>query len=164
MDGAGALVRVARVEPLTLAKAQSRWLVLAGIAVLLSTTVAADKVLPPVRVTAGICEKVGKKCARMRAAHAFAPARVRVDVYLAPHPDNVGLSYGLVCDGLPVQESGASPVPPMIFQEYRDVGKGECVAVATLQRRVVEAGEVRIEWLSAISGKITIGGRLDDPD
>jgi hypothetical protein len=140
-----------------------RWLFLAALAVLLSTTAIADKALPPIRVTAGICERLGKNlCGKRQALVTFAPARVSVSVYLAPHPGNQAIIYGLVCDGLPVQETRAEPIPPMLLNEYRNVDAGECVAVATLLRRVKDGDEVRIERLSARSEPLIIRPQLGD--
>lgn len=87
------------------------------------------------RVRAGICQN--KTCTE-RARVAFAPADVNVQVYVAQHPGNRALVYGLFCDGIDVSETRAQvdgdADPPLFIRNYKDVGAGECQAVAVLQR------------------------------
>lgn len=118
------------------------------------TAVSADD---QVRVRAGLCED--KKCMK-RTAIGFAPVRVNVQVYVKPHADNRALIYGLVCDGEWIQESrvqlDGEVSGPLFIAEYRDVGQGECVAIAAVYRSVGEP-------LTARSSQLLIQARLEDP-
>ena len=87
------------------------------------------------RVRAAICQN--KTCTE-RARVAFAPATVNVQVYIAQHPGNRALVYGLFCDGIEVSETRAQvdgdADPPLFIRNYKEIGPGECQAVAILQR------------------------------
>ena len=110
------------------------WLTLA---VLACVAQRADSQMPALRVRAQLCQPSGRDvCGKRTAKIVFAPARVRIEVYTAQHPDNRRLDYVLLCEGedLPRAESAAAPVAAMHFVEHRDIGEGTCYGVAALVR------------------------------
>ena len=105
--------------------------------VLASSAQLGDAQMPALRVRAQLCQPSGRDvCGKRTAKIVFAPARVRIEVYTAQHPDNRRLDYVLLCEGedLPRAESAAAPVAAMHFVEHRDIGEGTCYGVAALVR------------------------------
>lgn len=105
------------------------------LALLLVTATAMAQTDDALRIRAAICTNKG--CTK-RALIGFAPATVRVEVYITQHPGNRAVRYGLSCDGVMVQESlgqvDGDADPPVFVREYQRVWAGECVAVAALAR------------------------------
>jgi hypothetical protein len=102
-----------------------------------------DAALEPLRIKALICERggVGDRdvCGKRTAKQAFEPARIRLEVYFAPHPDNRSIRYGLLCAGEddPRAESGPYDVLPtdfLLFVEHPNIAAGDCFGVAVLGR------------------------------
>jgi hypothetical protein len=130
-------------------------------AVLLCLCQRADSQLPDLRVRIQLCQKEGRDvCGKRTAKVTFAPARVRIEVYSAYHPDNRAVVYGISCAGEeePRTESEASPVSAMHFNETPHVEAGECYGVAALVR--VKEGVTTV--LRAREGPVTILSRLSD--
>lgn len=88
-----------------------------------------------IRVSAAICRN--RTCTE-RAIVGFEPARVDVQVYVPLDGRNRRLTYGLVCeDGVVAQSAtqlNGTSDPPLFVQTYRDVGAGECQAMAVVDR------------------------------
>jgi hypothetical protein len=117
--------------------------------------------MPDLRVRIQLCQPQGRDvCGKRTAKVTFAPARVRIEVYTAQHPDNRAVIYGITCAGEeePRTESEASPVAAMHFNETPDFEAGECYGVAALVR--VKDGVETI--LRAKDGPVTILSRLSD--
>jgi hypothetical protein len=117
--------------------------------------------MPDLRVRIQLCQPQGRDvCGKRTAKVTFAPARVRIEVYSAYHPDNRQIVYGITCAGEeePRTESEASPVAAMHFNETPHVEEGECYGVAALVR--VKDGVETI--LRAKDGPVTILSRLSD--
>jgi hypothetical protein len=89
----------------------------------------------PMRVSAAICRN--RTCTE-RAIVGFEPARVDVQVYVPLDGRNRRLTYGLACeDGVVAQSAtqlNGTSDPPLFVQTYRDVGAGECQAMAVVDR------------------------------
>lgn len=87
-----------------------------------------------VRVRAGICED--RKCLKLIPAK-LEPATIAAYIYVAA-PREGYLVFGIVCDGEERARSGPVDVtsnPAPVYQrEYRNIGSGQCVAVARLTR------------------------------
>jgi hypothetical protein len=121
----------------------------------------ADSQMPDLRVRVQLCQPSGRDvCGKRTAKVTFAPARVRIEVYSAYHPDNRTVVYGITCAGEeePRTESEASPVAAMHFNETPNFEAGECYGVAALVR--VKDGVETI--LRAKDGPIQILSRLED--
>jgi hypothetical protein len=130
-------------------------------AVLACVVQRADSQAPDLRVRIQLCQQSGRDvCGKRTAKATFAPARVRIEVYAAYHPDNRAVIYGISCAGEeePRTESEASPVAAMHFNETPHVEEGECYGVAALVR--VKDGVETI--LRAKDGPVTILSRLSD--
>jgi hypothetical protein len=130
-------------------------------AVLACVAQRADSQMPDLRVRIQLCQKEGRDvCGKRTAKVTFAPARVRIEVYSAYHPDNRQIVYGISCAGEeePRTESEASPVAAMHFNETPNFEAGECYGVAALVR--VKDGVESI--LRAKDGPLTILSRLSD--
>ena len=115
----------------------------------------ADSQMPDLRVRVQLCQQEGRDvCGKRTAKVTFAPARVRIEVYTAQHPDNRQLEYALVCAGEdePRASSLAAPVSAMHFVEHRDIGEGECYASAALVR--IKEGVTTV--IRAKDGPLTI--------
>jgi hypothetical protein len=88
------------------------------------------------RVRAGIC--TDRPCFQ-RAQIGFAPANIRVELYVKPHEDNVAAGYGLTCDGALIHESRfdlhGRASGPTFYTTYRDVGPGYCQGTAAIVRK-----------------------------
>jgi hypothetical protein len=121
----------------------------------------ADSQMPDLRVRIQLCQPSGRDvCGKRTAKVTFAPARVRIEVYSAYHPDNRQIVYGISCAGEeePRTESEASPVAAMHFNETPNFEEGTCYGVAALVR--VKDGVESI--LRAKDGPLTILSRLSD--
>lgn len=84
------------------------------------------------RIRASICQD--RKCMK-RTQVAFAPARVRVEVFVPRALDGRRMAYGVVCDGAPVTESIVdvdADYAPLYIAEYPGIDAGECYAEAHL--------------------------------
>jgi hypothetical protein len=130
-------------------------------AVLACVVQRADSQAPDLRVRIQLCQQSGRDvCGKRTAKVTFAPARVRIEVYSAYHPDNRAVIYGISCAGEeePRTESEASPVAAMHFNETPHVEEGECYGVAALVR--IKNGVETI--LRAKDGPVTILSRLSD--
>jgi hypothetical protein len=130
-------------------------------AVLACVAQRADSQAPELRVRVQLCQQQGRDvCGKRTAKVTFAPARVRIEVYAAHHPDNRQIHYGISCEGEeePRTESEASPVAAMHFNETPNVEAGECYGVAALVR--VRDGMETI--LRAKDGPVQILSRLED--
>jgi hypothetical protein len=130
-------------------------------AVLLCLCQRADSQMPDLRVRIQLCQPSGRDvCGKRTAKVTFAPARVRIEVYSAYHPDNRQLEYALMCAGedAPRAESLAAPVSALHFVEHREIGEGECYGIAALVR--VKDGEQTV--LRATDGPVQILSRLED--
>jgi hypothetical protein len=130
-------------------------------AVLACVAQRADSQLPDLRVRIQLCQPSGRDvCGKRTAKVTFAPARVRIEVYSAYHPDNRAVIYGISCAGEeePRTESEAAPVAAMHFNETPNFEAGECYASAALVR--VKNGVETI--LRAKDGPIQILSRLED--
>jgi hypothetical protein len=114
--------------------------------------------LDPLRIRAMLCEKSGNDyCGKRTAKVLFEPARVRLEVLFAPHPDNKEIIYGLRCEGEeePRAISGPYEVLPtdfLLLVEHRDIGAGTCFGVAQLARVHGEA----VERINAQDGPLRI--------
>jgi hypothetical protein len=114
--------------------------------------------LDPLRIKAMLCEKEGRDyCGKRTAKVLFEPARVRLEVLFAPHPDNREIIYGLRCEGEdePRAISGPYDVLPtdfLLIVEHRGIGEGVCFGVAQLAR---VHGET-IERINAQDGPLRI--------
>jgi hypothetical protein len=131
------------------------------LSVLLCLCQRADSQLPDLRVRIQLCQPSGRDvCGKRTAKVTFAPARVRIEVYSAYHPDNRAVIYGISCAGEeePRTESEAAPVAAMHFNETPNFEAGECYASAALVR--VKNGVETI--LRAKDGPIQILSRLED--
>jgi hypothetical protein len=122
-----------------------------------------DAGLDPLRIKIMICEKEGRDyCGKRTAKVAFEPARVRLEVLFAPHPDNREIIYGLRCEGEeePRAVSGPYDILPtdfLLMVEHRDIGAGICFGVAQLAR--VKDGQVT--RLNAQDGPVRVLAVLD---
>jgi hypothetical protein len=117
--------------------------------------------MPDLRVRIQLCQQSGRDvCGKRTAKVTFAPARVRIEVYSAYHPDNRQVEYFLHCVGEdePRASSLAAPVSALHFAEHRDIGEGECYGVAALVR--VKEGVTTV--MRAREGPVTILSRLSD--
>jgi hypothetical protein len=131
------------------------------VAVLACVAQRADSQMPDLRVRIQLCQKEGRDvCGKRTAKVTFAPARVRIEVYSAYHPDNRQVEYFLHCVGEdePRASSLAAPVSALHFAEHRDIGEGECYGVAALVR--VKEGVTTV--MRAREGPVTILSRLSD--
>lgn len=87
----------------------------------------------PLRVRASVCENKG--CTK-RGQIAFAPALVRLEVFVSRSLDARRMAYGLLCDDVPVSESKVdvqADYAPIYIRNLRDVGAGECYGIAVLE-------------------------------
>jgi hypothetical protein len=115
-----------------------------------------DAALPPLTVRAMICEPVGRDvCGKRTAKATYAPARIRVEVAFAQHPDNRWIDYGVICLGedeprsVSGTEMNGRTDGPLLANEFRDLGDGECYGFAAITRKdgaqvVAKAGPLQI--------------------
>lgn len=111
------------------------------VAVLACSVQAGDADLPAVSVRAMLCEPEGRDpCGKRRAKVLQEPSRIRVEVYLAQHPQNRDVIYGIACAGEQEPRAVSGPyslevTPPLMFAEYGRQLAGECYGFAILVRR-----------------------------
>ena len=100
---------------------------------------AAQKGDGPLHVKAFYCEKANNDYCGKRSHSGFEPARIRLEVYITPHPANREIIYGLRCAGedAPRAVSGPYDLDPrqaFLFVEHPWIEAGQCYGVAQLVR------------------------------
>jgi hypothetical protein len=127
-------------------------------------TLMAQKADGPLHVKAFVCAPANRDLCGKRSRSGFEPARIRLEVYISPHPENRQVIYGLRCTGddEPRAVSGPYDLDPrqaFLFVEHPDVGSGQCYGVAQLARVAhTDTGDT-ITRLNAESAPILILGR-----
>jgi hypothetical protein len=115
-----------------------------------------DAALDPLRITIRVCQKKDRDVCGERTRIGYSPARIRLEVYFAPNPQNRSILYGLQCAGEeePRALSGPYDLDPrnaFLTVEHPGIDPGECYGVAALQR---SSGEI----LRALDGPVLIKG------